>query len=158
MSQENMYKIKECNHNFHSNCLLEWFRSSKNTSCPYCRNNNVSSNKKFYDNNLLFNMKINYAKRKNAPQLFVKLVEKYKKNKKEYNEKLKEYKKIKKEKIDQELSYKEYHKQLDLLRHKRRRIFKIVIKSKKKYYDIKNTIELIPIKPIIIKTKKYNKK
>ena len=30
------YSIPECNHRFHSNCIIPWFRVSNGT-CPYCR-------------------------------------------------------------------------------------------------------------------------
>jgi len=155
--EKSIYVIKECNHEFHSNCLLDWFRTSKNTSCPYCRNNS-SSNSKIIDNDVLFKMKVNYAKHKNAPNSFVKLIEKYKKTKTKHREFLKIIKIIKKEKVDENLSYKEYRKQRLLLFSKKQRYYKKERKIRREIYNIKNAINLIPIKPIIIKTKKYNKK
>ena len=155
--EKNIYTIKECNHDFHSNCLLDWFRTSKNTSCPYCRNNSCSSSSKIINNDILFKMKLNYAKNKNAPKLFVKLIEKYKKTKTKQKELLKIIKILKKEKIDENLSYKEYFIQRNLLYSKKQKYYKKERKVRREIYNIANAINLIPIKPIIIKTKKYNK-
>jgi len=36
---ENNYTIPECNHKFHTNCALQWYRHTNNTNCPLCRSN-----------------------------------------------------------------------------------------------------------------------
>jgi hypothetical protein len=36
---ENIYTIPECNHKFHTNCALQWYRQTNNTNCPLCRSN-----------------------------------------------------------------------------------------------------------------------
>jgi hypothetical protein len=76
MIDENfIYTIPECNHKFHTNCIIEWFRT-EHGNCPLCRGTPGLSvrNRK----NLL-SIILNYAKRKNAPKQLVKMVDKYKK-------------------------------------------------------------------------------
>ena len=29
--------ITSCNHSFHEKCLVDWFKTCKNTKCPVCR-------------------------------------------------------------------------------------------------------------------------
>ena len=33
--EDNIYQIPECNHKFHSECVITWFRMGK-SKCPYC--------------------------------------------------------------------------------------------------------------------------
>lgn len=68
---EHKYKIPECMHEFHNECLLTYFRISNNTSCPLCRNiHNSSGNLKTV---------LNYARRKNANKKIITEVKKYRK-------------------------------------------------------------------------------
>ena len=43
------YKLLECNHEFHTHCIITWFRNG-DSSCPYCRNKgiNYKNNKNNY--------------------------------------------------------------------------------------------------------------
>jgi hypothetical protein len=34
---ENKTKLKKCNHSFHNDCILSWFKSINNYTCPLCR-------------------------------------------------------------------------------------------------------------------------
>jgi hypothetical protein len=163
LESETTYRINECNHIFHSNCLLNWFRSSYDASCPNCRNiqeNKINNN----DNTILFDMKIKFSKTNKAPKDFIKLVKKYEELKKKYTSADKEYKQIWKEKlqfnkkIDENKSYKQIKKEKKELYSKANIIFKRRNTTRSKYFLLKNAIDMIPIKSIIIKTKKYNKK
>ena len=38
LTDSDIYTIPECNHQFHSKCIIPWFRSDiSNGSCPYCK-------------------------------------------------------------------------------------------------------------------------
>jgi hypothetical protein len=92
--ENNKYKIPECKHEFHNECLLTYFRVSNNTSCPLCRNIRQSSNLKTI---------LNYSRRKNANKKIVNEVKKYKKFQlleKEIMKELKTFKKTHKEILD----------------------------------------------------------
>jgi ABC-type uncharacterized transport system involved in gliding motility auxiliary subunit len=103
--ENNKYKIPECKHEFHNECLLTYFRVSNNTSCPLCRNIRQSSS----------NLKtiLNYSRRKNANKKIVNEVKKYKEFQlleKEIKKEFKEFKRTHKEILD---------KRIKLLRKKR---------------------------------------
>ena len=36
------YTIPECNHEYHTNCIITWFRTGKNT-CPLCNDIGINS-------------------------------------------------------------------------------------------------------------------
>ena len=36
LDSETTHTLPECNHNFHANCLIQWFRNGQDT-CPLCR-------------------------------------------------------------------------------------------------------------------------
>lgn len=42
MEEEPQYTIPECSHEFHQNCIMQWFRQG-NRKCPLCNNLGVSS-------------------------------------------------------------------------------------------------------------------
>ena len=36
LADKQIYKLPECNHNFHTDCIISWFRTGYAT-CPYCK-------------------------------------------------------------------------------------------------------------------------
>ena len=154
MNSDNSYTINECNHTFHSKCLLDWFRTSSVPSCPYCRNNAQTK-----DNFMLFEMKIKFAKTKKAPKDFVKIVKKYQNTKIKYRNIEKEYKELWKKQrqfhknIDDDKTYRQIKQEKLETRKKTNKAFKKRNKIRSEYFVIKNMIDHIPIRPIIIKTK-----
>ena len=76
-----------CNHRFHSNCIIETFRNGL-TDCPLCRQKAPARNPYLYIGHLKFNLLKSYAKKKNANKNIVELFEKYNK----MNESIKEHK------------------------------------------------------------------
>jgi hypothetical protein len=76
--EDNIY-TSECNHKFHNNCIISWFRISPR--CPLCNSQPLVKTR--YHNETIFSKIINYSRRKNADKQVVKIVNKYKK-KQEY--------------------------------------------------------------------------
>lgn len=152
------YTINECKHIFHSNCLLDWFRNSNKSSCPYCRN--IIEMKNNQKNSLLFNLKIKFSKTKKAPKKFVQLIKKYKNIENEFRDIEKKYKELwNKERkfnknIDVNKTYNEIKKEKLEIRKQVRNMFSKRNKLRSKYFIFRNAIESIPIKPIFVKTKK----
>jgi hypothetical protein len=96
--ENNKYQIQECKHEFHSNCLLSFFRTG-NTSCPLCRSMSTITNSGC--NSFSIKTILNYSKRKNANKGVVNMVKNYKKikelekeSKKELSEFIKKHKEI----------------------------------------------------------------
>ena len=112
-----MYKL-ECNHFFHSKCIMDWFRAeNSNGKCPCCndtpQNINTSLlNTYYYDNNLIEQRCAairRYGNKKEAPLILKKRIEKLKKLEKD----LKEISKEKKEFIDESREILKRSKKLD---------------------------------------------
>lgn len=41
--EEQIYRLPECDHGYHTNCIMTWFRSGNN-KCPHCGNRGLNSN------------------------------------------------------------------------------------------------------------------
>ena len=98
-----IYTLPECNHNFHTNCIIHWFRAGKN-NCPLCMNQGINYqqaeqyineanyvSRKIWEN--YYSKAVIYSKRKDADKeiskkvkLIQKKIEEFKNKKKEYNE------------------------------------------------------------------------
>jgi len=40
---DNLYSLPECQHTYHTNCIMHWFRTAHNT-CPMCQNHGINYN------------------------------------------------------------------------------------------------------------------
>jgi|SaaInlStandDraft_1057018.scaffolds.fasta_scaffold67352_2 hypothetical protein len=94
------YTIPECNHTYHTNCIITWFRMGKNT-CPLCNNMGINSLKQMDDNTTWAQKQRafeNYKKlramsrKKNAPTELKNMVKKLKKLENKKKESVKEKK------------------------------------------------------------------
>jgi hypothetical protein len=84
---EDIYTLPECNHMFHSNCIITWFRIGENR-CPLCQHSGINSLKEMeihttyqqrncaYDN---YKNLRSYSRRKDAPKKLKKKIKKLKK-------------------------------------------------------------------------------
>ena len=34
--EEQIYRLPECSHGYHTNCIMTWFKTCHNTKCPLC--------------------------------------------------------------------------------------------------------------------------
>ena len=104
-TDENICTLNECQHSFHTNCILRWFRSG-NSSCPCCRS--VPLEPEFGpEKHGRYKFLRKYSNRKEAPKELKNLVEKLKKKEKylqECNKNIREWKKTKEGKNWQRLN------------------------------------------------------
>ena len=42
LGEENIYNLPECCHNFHTNCIMTWFRAGHDR-CPLCNNKGINA-------------------------------------------------------------------------------------------------------------------
>ena len=86
--ENELYTLPECNHTYHINCIMTWFRSNNSSKkCPLCNQSGIN-NIKDLTNVPWISRKVaqeNYkhmrilSRKKNAPKELVKKVEKLKK-------------------------------------------------------------------------------
>ena len=109
LSGNNIYQLPECNHCYHTNCIMTWFRTGKNR-CPLCNNMGVNQHNKATSNNHIISSALSgytwdykkklleqdykimrrFARKKESPpelkkqvKILIKLEDKFKRYKKE---------------------------------------------------------------------------
>lgn len=93
MDQPNsIYTIDTCNHQFHSNCIINMFINSTHRDCPLCRNR-IGEKKHIYDN-FKFELFRKYSKRKDCNKTIKNLFKKYDKYEVKFKEMQKELDKL----------------------------------------------------------------
>lgn len=109
LDSKSAYKL-ECGHEFHSECIIQWFRYPENGgTCPMCRSAGRSlRNKSFMDRKACLKNNIAFSKRVGAPKHLKTLVKRYKTMQKKRRERLAEFRAWKKS--EDGLRFKELHK------------------------------------------------
>ena len=119
---DELYTLPECNHTFHTNCIMTWFRApTGNNKCPLCNNSGINKLKDL--DNLHWSERQraeeNYkrvrasSRRKDCPKHIKKMIEKLKKIEKIQKDRSKNFKEFKTTKFPDKTAaeiYKEYIK------------------------------------------------
>ena len=155
LENEPQYKLPECNHSFHQNCIMHWFRDGNN-KCPLCNNLGVndytnqsttgtfSSSRWYQSSKYKFKILRQYSRRKDAPEFLKKQIRKLKEIEAKHKEVVSEIKKHK-NKIG---VFKEMKSEFNKLRHKKWRLHRRI-------FNTKISIANMNIVPLII-AKKQN--
>jgi hypothetical protein len=159
--EDNIYEIPECKHQYHTNCIIDWFRLGK-SRCPYCNTNfsllemiGVSDNNNAYypeygiTSTLLkasYKDVYNYSKKKTANKTIKTKVNKITKLNKDYKSICKEITNLKKS----DISYKDVKKSLSKLKIKKWSIQRKIWAHKKKILTEVNIVPVIIRKDIEI--------
>ena len=76
-----IYTIENCNHRFHTKCVLEMFIQGFTDTCPMCRSIISTSNSRFQDfEDFKFKLLLKHSAKPNANILIKNMVKKYKNN------------------------------------------------------------------------------
>ena len=100
LNSETQYSLPECSHSFHQNCIMHWFRDG-NSKCPLCNNlgvNNVATHQTTHRWGMhleKYKLLRKFSRKKEAPAILKKEVEKLKKLEEKQKELVKELKILK---------------------------------------------------------------
>ena len=73
------YSLPECNHAFHTECIIHWFRQGNSSECPCCKNPGEEPQHNYSNRDSDLSHVFRLSKGKDAPVELVKAVNKYKK-------------------------------------------------------------------------------
>ena len=97
LDEEQAYTLEACNHQFHTKCIINWFRNS--SSCPCCRNNTyeAANNIPGYILRERYKELRKISRKSNAPDDLKILVNRLKNMEIKHREKNNEYREFRKE-------------------------------------------------------------
>jgi hypothetical protein len=145
------YKLPECGHAYHTECILHWFRAG-NCKCPYCSNSgenndvNNSNNGYYWYETFMTKFKEikQFAKNKNSPSQLTSKLEKIK----QLDELNINLRNEIKELDNTEGLFKEINK-------KKKKIETKTTTNKRKIFQLQNElVQMYPIQPLIVVTRK----
>jgi hypothetical protein len=160
LSDHQTYKLPECNHEFHTHCIVTWFRHNGFTHiqedgrCPCCGNNGINNYvggkkrgwMKFTEGEKFkFNFILNQAKKPDAPKALTSLVKKYYKKQEQLEMCEKEKKEFTKLLKTEPLVYSKAREKMCRTRTK-------CWNARRGVSELKNALLWFPIVPIIIPT------
>ena len=111
------YTLPECGHSFHTNCIVQWFRSGYN-NCPYCNNKGICD-EELKDSHWYsispqkLKLFYNYSRRIDSPVELKKLFEK-RHNINQKNKREKEVQKIFRKRTQTDINFTELKKRIDI--------------------------------------------
>lgn len=129
-----IHHIRECNHNFHSSCLITWLRNNTYSNCPMCRGVSTNLIRQRSGGNILRHILSFCKSKKNTSKKLKKIYLKYEKIRNEFNLSRKKYKEFK-------TQHKDILKENNKLRMTKWR-------TDHKFYSIKREISSLPIEAI----------
>jgi G3E family GTPase len=153
--ESDTYTLPECNHMFHTNCIMTWFRSPNSPSrCPLCNNNGINKIRDL--DNLHWSERQraeeNYkrvrasSRRKDCPKRILKMIEKLKKLEKQQKDRYKGFKEFKISK-QPDLTVNEIQKKYTKFRRGKWRLYRRIRKQKSLIGFQQNVINIIiPVK------------
>jgi hypothetical protein len=149
------YTLPECNHTFHTNCIMTWFRApSGSNKCPLCNNNGVNKLKDL--DNLHWsernraeqnNKRVRASsRRKDCPKHLKKKIEKLKILEKKQKDRIAEFKKFKISK-QPDLTVNEINKKFYKFKQEKWRLYRRIRRQKTLIGFQQNVVNIIiPIK------------
>ena len=155
--ENDKYKIPECNHEYHTNCIITWFRTGKNR-CPLCNNEGINNMQQMEENTSWAQRRVAYenykrlrifSRKKEAPSSLKKMVMKLKKWEEKQRILIKEIKETKESKHPH-LTGMQIWRKFRKLRTKKWRIYR-QIRNLKELIGFQQNITniIIPIKQIV---------
>lgn len=78
INENNKVYTLECNHSYHSSCIIKWFRSG-HSNCPLCNDSTLDTNLGYYHKIETIKEIKKLSKKKLCPQNIKKTIEKIKK-------------------------------------------------------------------------------
>ena len=155
-SAEQIYIMPECNHKYHTNCIMTWFRTGRNT-CPLCNHPGVNVQTQLNNTSWLDKLEAlenykqlrSYARRKDAPKELKRSVESLRKIEK----RMRINRKKKKELLNSKhphLTGREFWKKCTQIRREGWRIERLIRRKKLLIGLSKRTTQIIiPVKHLI---------
>lgn len=149
------YTLPECNHTFHTNCIMTWFRSpTGNNKCPLCNNSGI--NKLSDLDNLHWSERQraeqNYkrvrasSRKKDCPKHLKKMIEKLKQLEKKQKDRIKNFKEFKKSK-QPDLTVNEIYKKYSKFRQDKWKLYRRIRRQKQLIGFQQNVVNIIiPVK------------
>ena len=152
------YKLPECGHEYHTHCLISWFRNG-DSRCPYCGNKGINNCKDkehrswrswrrsryLMDHSAKFNEIRKYSRSDNANPLIIKAFQKLEKLIEIYKEKKDEFKSFNEKLKSEEVNYHNAAKERRELRRKLWTADNNVMKQKNSIIDFHVVPLIIPM-------------